>query len=199
MTRPPCPAPLPGTRGAPGVTLVELMVSLAVLAILSTLAAPSFVDFIDRGRVRAAADAVVSLISNSRAEAVKRSLDVNVAMAGSGTAWCIAGNAPPVPAAGNPAQAVSACDCLDNAPACDIGGERHAIEVGAYPDVAVGTLPGEIVFDGTLGATASMLPERVTLTSPRGKYDVSIQVNPLGQARLCVPDGKPVISGIAPC
>ena len=48
-----------------GVTLVELMVSLAVLAILATVAVPSFVDFLDKNRVRGAADAVVSLVSSA--------------------------------------------------------------------------------------------------------------------------------------
>jgi len=39
----------------------------------------------------------------------------------------------------------------------------------------------------------------LTLTSPRGKYDLAVEINALGQARLCVPTGKPGITGVAPC
>jgi len=196
-------AGFPGVPPSRGVTLVELMVSLAVLAILSTIAAPSFADFIDRGRVRGAADAVVSLISQARAEAVENDLDVSIAMAGSGTAWCMGGNSAAVPAGGNPAAGATACDCTDpgDADACRIAGQRFAIETGAFPDVAVGALPAAINFDSTLGAMTPFGTRALTLTSPRGKYDVVVEVNSLGQARLCVPEdlGKPPISGIPPC
>lgn len=184
-----------------GVTLVELMVSLAVLAILATVAAPSFVDFLDRSRVRGAADAVVSLVSNARAEAVKNHLDVSVAMAGSGAAWCIGGNAAAPPSGGLPSGAVDPCDCSDpsDATECLISGQRVAIDVGAYPDVRVGTLPAAFTFDSTLGAISPLGSRSVSLTSPKGKYDVAIQINSLGQASLCIPAGKPPISGTAPC
>ncbi|MCI4567396.1 GspH/FimT family pseudopilin [Lysobacter sp. CFH 32150] len=184
-----------------GVTLVELMVSLAVLAILATVAVPSFVDFLDKNRVRGAADAVVSLVSSARAEAVKNDLDVSIAMVGSGAAWCMGGNAATPPSGGLPAGAADPCDCIDPADAteCLIAGQRFVIEVGAYPDVRVGTLPAPLTFDSTLGAISPLGSRSVVLTSPRGKYDLSIQINSLGQARLCIPAGKPLISGIAPC
>ena len=53
-------------RERQGFTLIELMISLLVLAILAALATPSFADFFERNRVRGAADDVVSLISNAR-------------------------------------------------------------------------------------------------------------------------------------
>jgi prepilin-type N-terminal cleavage/methylation domain-containing protein len=196
-------ASFPGVARSRGVTLVELMVTLAVLAILSTIAAPSFVDFIDRGRVRGAADGVVSLISQARAEAVENDLDVSIAMAGSGAAWCMGGHSAAVPTGGAPAGVATPCDCTDpaDATACRIAGQRFAIEVGTYPDVAIGVLPAPINFDSTLGAMTPLGARSLTLTSPRGKYDVVVEVNSLGQARLCVPEGlgKPSISGIPPC
>lgn len=182
-----------------GFTLVELMVSLAVLAILTALATPSFADFFERYRVRGAADSVVSLIASARAEAVKNDLDVNVAMAGSGAAWCLGGNAAAAPAGGQPAGTAVACDC-NNAGACLVGGHRLAIEPGAHPDVTVSTALGAaMVFDGTLGALTPLGARSMVLTSPSGKYDLAVQVSALGQARLCTPAGKPVMSGIPSC
>lgn len=187
------------TTTARGFTLVELMVSLLVLTLLTALATPSFVDFFERNRVRGAADAVVSLVNNARAEAVKNDLDVNIAMTGSGTAWCLGGNAAAAPSEGQPAAAALACDCND-ANACQVGGRRLAIEPGAYPDVSVSTtLARALVFDSTLGALTPLGTASLVLTSPHGKYDLSVQVGALGQARLCTPPGKPTMSGIAPC
>jgi len=181
-----------------GVTLVELTVSMAVLTILAAAAMPSFVDFFDRNRVRGAADDVVSLISNARAAAVKNNLDVSIAMVGSGAAWCIGGNAAAPPSGGLPAGAAVPCDCAD-ATECLIAGQRFIIEVGAHPGVQVGNLPAPLTFDSTLGVISPLGSRSVVLTSPKGTYDVAIQINSLGQARLCVPVGKPTIPGTATC
>jgi type IV fimbrial biogenesis protein FimT len=184
-----------------GVTLVELMVSLAVLAIVLIAAVPSFVDFFDKNRVRGAADGVVSLISIARAESVKTDLDVNVAIVGSGTSWCVGANSATPPSGGSPAGAASSCDCTDPADAsqCRVDGQRSAVERGAYPDVRVGVLPADLTFDSKLGTIVPLGARSVTLTSPRGKFDLAVQVNALGQARLCVPGGKPPIAGVMAC
>ena len=184
-----------------GFTLVELMITIAVLVVLMTLAAPSFLDLFDRNRVRGAGDAVISLISNARAEAIKADLDVSVAMTGSGTTWCIGSHAATPPSGGNPAGVADPCDCTDpaDASACLVGGQRSAIEVGAHPDVSVGPLPAAFTFDSTLGAIVPLGARQVTLTSPSGKYDIVIEVNTLGQARLCTPAGKPSMSAVASC
>lgn len=180
-----------------GVTLVELTVSMAVLAILATAAMPSFVDFFDRNRVRGAADDVASLISNARAAAVKNNLDVSIAMTGSGAAWCIGGNAAAPPSGGLPAGAAVPCDCT--ATGCLIAGQRFVTGEDAHPGVQVGDLPAPLTFDSTLGVISPLGSRSVVLTSPKGKYDIVIQVNSLGQARLCTPVGKPPIPGTAPC
>ena len=76
-----------------GVTLIELMVTIAVLAIVLAAATPSFTDFFDRYRLRGAVDDVVSVISNARAEAVKGDRDVAVSIGGTTGAWCVGANA----------------------------------------------------------------------------------------------------------
>lgn len=59
-----------------GFTLVELFVAILVLAILVGLGAPSFRDFILRGQIRSASEAVENGIQLARAEAVRRNLRV---------------------------------------------------------------------------------------------------------------------------
>jgi type IV fimbrial biogenesis protein FimT len=181
-----------------GFTLVELMVTLAVMAIVLVAGVPSFIDFFDKNRVRGAADGVISLVSNARAESVKTDLDVNVAFTGSGTAWCVGANAATPPSGGNEAGAAGACDCTVTTE-CLVSGARSAINVSAYPGVSIGTLPAALIFDSKLGAITPLGVRSVTLTSPRGKYDLRVEINSLGQARLCVPATKPVIAGVSAC
>jgi len=185
-------------RECGGVTLVELMVTLGVLAILLVIAIPSFLDYFDRSAVRGAADGVISLISDARAEAVKNDLDINIAMAGSGGAWCVGANAASAPSGGNPAPGAIACDCSDSSQ-CFVSGQHLVLAATDYPGVQAGSSMTALTFDSRLGVVSPLASRSLTLTSPRGKYDLAVQVNPLGQARLCVPASKPSIVGVPPC
>jgi len=55
-----------------GLTLIELMITLAVMAVLVTLAAPSFYDFILTQRLKAAAQQFVTDMQFARSEAASR-------------------------------------------------------------------------------------------------------------------------------
>ena len=123
---------------------------------------------------------------------------VNVAFTGSGTAWCVGANAATPPSGGNEAGTAGACDCTVTTQ-CLVSGARSAINVSAYPGVSIGTLPAALIFDSKLGAITPLGVRSVTLTSPRGKYDLRVEINALGQARLCVPATKPVIAGVSGC
>lgn len=187
-----------GCRERGGFTLVEMLVTLGVLAILLVLAVPSFLDYFDRTAVRGAADGVISLISDARAEAVKNDLDVNIAMTGSGGAWCMGANAATAPSGGNPAAGATPCDCSDTSQ-CPVSGQHLVLAAADYPGVQVGPLIAAMTFDRQLGVVSPLASRSLTLTSPRGKYDLAVQVNPLGQARLCVPTSRPSIAGVPTC
>ncbi|TCZ88703.1 GspH/FimT family pseudopilin [Lysobacter sp. N42] len=59
-------------RGSGGFTLVELMVVIAVLALLVGIGVPAFNGVIQRNRLAAAANEVVSALQTARMEAVRR-------------------------------------------------------------------------------------------------------------------------------
>ncbi|MES2361066.1 MAG: GspH/FimT family pseudopilin [Pseudomonadota bacterium] len=63
---------------AQGFTLLELMVTVAVLAVISALAAPSFKQLLAAQRVRVSAYNIVSDLVLARSEAVKRGENVTV-------------------------------------------------------------------------------------------------------------------------
>lgn len=61
-----------------GFTLVELIVAVAVLAIMATLSAPMFGELVAANRTRSAAYSLVGSLTLARSEAVKRNGTVSV-------------------------------------------------------------------------------------------------------------------------
>ncbi len=59
-----------------GFNMIEVMVSLTVLAILIALGAPSFGEWLQNQQVRAATEAIVNGMQVARGEAIKRNLAV---------------------------------------------------------------------------------------------------------------------------
>lgn len=72
--------------GMYGFTLLELMITLAVLSVVVGIAVPSFRDMVAQQNVRAAASALHSSIVQARAEAVKRNANVTLRPA-TGETW----------------------------------------------------------------------------------------------------------------
>lgn len=80
---------LPPDRVHRGFTLIELMVTIAVAAILMALAAPSMTTLIGSNRIQAEAASLVGDMQFARAEAIKRGIDVTICPSSDGAA-CLA-------------------------------------------------------------------------------------------------------------
>lgn len=76
-----------------GMTLIELMIVLAVMAVLLALAVPSFVDMTQRNRVASEINGFVGDLQFARAEAIKKGFPITICAsdaagaACSGTTW----------------------------------------------------------------------------------------------------------------
>jgi type IV fimbrial biogenesis protein FimT len=78
---------LPAKQHAGGFTLIELMVTVIVLVIVVTTAAPSMIQLVTSQRTRNAAADLASAVTLTRSEAVNRNTTITMAASGSGGSW----------------------------------------------------------------------------------------------------------------
>lgn len=71
-----------------GFSLIELMISVAIMAILMTLAVPGFQTWLQNSQIRNAAESIQNGLQRARAEAVGRNADVTFVL-GAGSSWVI--------------------------------------------------------------------------------------------------------------
>lgn len=76
------------TAGQKGLTLIELMVTLAILAIVLSIAVPSFQGLIREQRATSIANEIVSALALARSEAIKRNRSIGVCQANSNANDC---------------------------------------------------------------------------------------------------------------
>jgi prepilin-type N-terminal cleavage/methylation domain-containing protein len=175
---------MPRTRTPKGFTLIEVMVAVAILAILVTLAAPSFNSFIDKYRVKRAADSISAFLVNTKSEAIKRNKTVRAVITGSGATWC--------------AGMTEAATCNCSTGPCQIDGVDRVISGASFKGVGLnGPDTGHVFeFKPQRGTVAGN--ETVELVSTNG-LKVNVIVGTVGRVRLCSPSGSGNIGGYPVC
>ena len=84
MTNPIRISPSCRRNGQAGFTVMELLIGIAVLAILTTLAVPAFTQFIQNNRLASEANEMVAAFQFARSEALKRGVQVEVCSSANG-------------------------------------------------------------------------------------------------------------------
>lgn len=67
-----------------GFTLIELLITISIIGILSSIALPSFREFVGGQRVKTASFEIFSSLAYARSEAIKRNAEVTVTPASGG-------------------------------------------------------------------------------------------------------------------
>lgn len=158
-------------RGAArGITLIECVIAVAIVAALMSIALPSFGEAMARARLRAAAEDLALDLGNARLESVRSGAGlVHVALR-AGNSWCWA------------VGSVADIDCHNPSP----GSTLHVVRADDYAGVTM-TRGVSASFDGrdTLAA-AGFAAE---FASAQGQQ-LRVQVTPLGRAIICSPQGS---------
>jgi prepilin-type N-terminal cleavage/methylation domain-containing protein len=117
-----------------GVTLTELLITLSVIAILLTLSAPSFSEFINKRQITGATNLVASYFDNVKMEAARRNsfITVTYQQNSRGTQWCF----------GAKAGRHNKCDCLAQGDEMDckltVGDDDQPMVLTNVPDQGQG-------------------------------------------------------------
>jgi type IV fimbrial biogenesis protein FimT len=163
-----------------GFTLLEMVVVLAIAAILGAIATPSFSGLIERQRLQAVAHHLQADIALARQEASRRGQTVHLSFS-AGPQWCWA------------LAAGSGIDCRQ-ARAAPGGG---AIKVVRAPDFPGVTLLGATAMAIDNRSGTSLLAEGHADFAASGGQQLQVRLGRLGRASLCAPAAP--VSGTPPC
>jgi prepilin-type N-terminal cleavage/methylation domain-containing protein len=196
-------------RGQRGFTIIELMISLSVIAVLLTVGAPAMKNFFDRQKIKAAGEQLYSDLQLARSEAIARNTSVYINVSANGsTSWtygisdvnnCNLTIVDPTNTA--------ACTLVVDDGDLSVHGVEGAVDTddkvlrrftsADHQDITL-SLDGfqsgtQITFDPSNG-TAIGTSGRLRLASAAG-LQLLVAVTPLGQVHLCSPDSS--VSGYA--
>ncbi len=163
-----------------GFSLVELLVTISVIAILSVAAVPAFQSMIESRRLIAATEGVYAHLQFARSEAVKFGLPANLNISvKTGTPWCL-----------GISNTTASCNCNTQG-ACVYGPaavmERNLIG-SAFTNVTLTTNQANVQVDGIRGGFGGT-SGTITLTSAPSSLTTQIVFSRLGRVKICSASG----------
>jgi type IV fimbrial biogenesis protein FimT len=163
-----------GAARTAGFTVVELMVTLAVVAILAAMAVPTMRSVIENSHIRAASQSLQNGLAMARAEAVRLNTQVEFVLTGGG--WSI--------------QRVSDGSLLQQASGKEMASGTTVTTTPAGSDRVTYDAFGRPVAINPTDASATVSQIDIVATNPSGTPSykpLRIQLTSGGVARLCDP------------
>ncbi len=156
-----------------GFTLIELMITIAVLAILAAIALPSFQSTLERLRVKGAAENFFADLQYARTEAIKQNRNIQFQV--DAASWCYGID-----------DTGADCDCNVSPNDCSVNGQLKVENSTAYKDVdlAVNGLIGDnLVFNPRQGIPVDPNDNSDFVFSIKN-YSKTVSINSVGRITL---------------
>lgn len=150
-----------------GLTLIEVMIIVIVIGILTIIAVPNFIQFMQRYRLVTTIQSIYYNLQYARSEAVKRATTVYVSFQ-TGANWCYGINSG------------SACNCTLPS-GCSLGTFTPPSSQLTTLSLSAGFTG--LNFEGSRGAANAA--GIITLTVTGGTSSMGINVGTLGNLKLC--------------
>lgn len=155
-----------------GFTVIELMVSVAIVGILIAVAAPNMSSYWHEGRLVSATEAIYSQIQLARSVALAKNEDVDVRFPATGAGWCM----------GITENDTASCTCGS----CSITGMPDKVLISNdYPNTEVTVSNGVSTFTMPRGVVTGAGNVVVKLSSGE---QATINLSILGRVSVCSSD-----------
>jgi type II secretion system protein H len=172
-----------------GVTLIEMIVTIAILGVFAALVAPSFAGFLAKKRVEGVLAELVTDLQYARTEAVQRSRPVQVTFGA---------NCYRIQALGSATATVSTtASCTASVPAAEA--ELKTVSLAATPAATLSTQGSlrAVLFDPVQGLASftdtsgtAVASAQVDVSSSDGAHQLRVALSAVGRARTCSPNGS---------
>lgn len=158
-----------------GFTIIELMIGIAIIAVLLAIALPSFQSMILGIQVKSAAEALNNGLQLTKAEAVRRNNNVTFTL-GTGTAWTVGCT---IPIADSNADGVDECPAVIQSRPNEIGSGNVTLTVSPAGATTV-------TFNGLGRAVAANPITRMDVAAVGTNKTLRVQISG-GSIRMCDP------------
>lgn len=152
-----------------GVTLVELLTSVAILGILSAIGVPRYTEFVANSQIRSTTESIRNGLQVARAEAIKRNASVTFTLNTSNSSWVVG-------------CAVTTANCPATIQS------KPAKEGGSGTVTVAETVASPVTFTNLGGGTAyDVIVDNTSIATAKSK-ELRIRVGAGGNIRVCDPN-----------
>jgi len=164
-----------------GLTLVELLMGVAIVGIIASVAVPSFSSMSAAQKVAGVAQKIQQDLLYARSEAVKQNTNIHLSFS-TGTNWCYGFN-----------DSGSTCNCnVSGTPtSCKISSTEKSTTADAFTNISLSTAGSLNLNGANFNPTRGSVERNNTalndgaITVTRGSNSATIKINTLGRSSIC--------------
>jgi type IV fimbrial biogenesis protein FimT len=180
-----------------GFTMIELMVTIALIGTLTALALPSYSDMVQKRKLTSSAQQMAAFINQGHTEAARRNQPVTFSYdRDSHDEWCVGA-----------ILGEDDCACTqtqsDQADYCAIDGVKHIMNNETFGNTQLVHIMegnGSFSFDPIRGILLESNDEMfIELHTDSRDYKINLEVNASGNVRLCAKDDSHDLPGYEVC